>query len=67
MRTQLEASSTAAATAAAHYKALQKAAKKAKEAIQEATRVEKAEDDELSELNDDKMSDKDISVEIGDV
>lgn len=67
MRTQSEASSAAAATAAAHYKALQEAAKKAKEAIQEATRVEEAEDDELSELSDDEMSDEDIDVEMGDV
>ena len=67
MQTQLKASSAAAAIAAAHYKALQEAAKKAKEAIQEATRVEDAEDDELSELSDDKVSDKEIDVEMGDV
>ena len=41
--------------------------KKAKEAIQEATRVEEVEDDELSKLSDDKVSDKDINMEIGDV
>ena len=65
--TQLEASSAIAATAATYYKALQEAIKKVKEAIQEATRVEEAEDNELSELSDDEMLDKDIDVEIGDV
>ena len=67
---QSEAYSTAAAIAAAYYKALQEAVKKAKEAIQEATRVEEAEDEELSklsELSDDKASDKDINIEMGDV
>ena len=67
IRTQLKASSTAAAIAATYYKALQKAIKKAKEAIQEATWVEEAEDDELSELSDDEMLDKDINVKIGNV
>ena len=66
MRTQLEASSTAAATATAHYKVLQEAAKKVKEAIQEAIQVKEAEDDELSELSDDEMLDEDIDVEMGD-
>jgi len=42
-------------------------AEKAKEAIQEATRVEEAEDNELSELSDDEVSDEDIDVEMGDV
>ena len=70
MQTQLEASSTAATIAATYYKALQEAIKKAKEAIQEATRVEEVEDEELSklsELSDDKASDKDINIEMGDV
>jgi len=46
---------------------LQEAAKKAKEAIQEAIRVEEVEDDKLSKLSDDEMSDKDINIEIGNV
>ena len=70
MQTQLEASSAAAVIAATYYKALQEAIKKAKEAIQEAIWVKEVEDkelSELSELSDDKASDKDINVEIGDV
>ena len=66
----MEASSAAAAIATTYYKALQEAAKKAKEAIQEAIWVEEAEDEELSELSklsDDKVSDKDINMEIGNV
>ena len=41
--------------------------KKVKEAIQEATWVEEVEDNKLSKLSDDKILDKDINVEIGDV
>jgi len=46
---------------------LQEAVKKAKEAIQEAIRVEEAEDDKLSKLSNNEISDKDINIEIGNV
>ena len=64
---QSKASSTTAAIAAAHYKVLQEAAKKAKEAVQEATRVKEVEDNEPSELSNNKVSDKDIDMEIGNI
>jgi len=46
---------------------LQEAAKKAKEAIQEAIQVEEVEDNKLSKLSNNKILDKDINIEIGDI